>query len=389
MVAAVRRGLSQREVARRFGVSLSTVQRWVKRTEGARLDRVDWSDHPDRPHRVANRTPHEMETLLIQTRLRLQSQSALGDYGAAAVREALLSESVTSVPSVRTIGRVFERHGLLDARRKVRRQSPPRGWYLPEVACGACEIDSFDIIEGLKIKDGPLVEVFNGISLHGGLVGSWPQEASIKATDVVGYLTEHWRAHGLPAFAQFDNDTLFQGPHQHRDAIGRVIRLCLSLGVTPVFAPVSEHGFQAAIESYNGLWQARVWARFAHSSLGELWDRSSAYVKAHRGRTAKRREGAPMRRAVPEHWVLDLQRHPASYIDARVVFIRRTNAEGSVRLLGHRFDVSASWASRLVRCEVRLSEGLIGFYQLRRRAPEEQPLLGHVRYMLPERPFAE
>ena len=31
---------------------------------------------------------------------------------------------------------------------------------------------------------------------------------------------------------QFDKDAIFQGPHHHRDSIGRVTRLCLSLGVT-------------------------------------------------------------------------------------------------------------------------------------------------------------
>ena len=46
MVAAARRGTSLREVARRFGVALATVQLWVARAEGRRLDRVDWADRP-------------------------------------------------------------------------------------------------------------------------------------------------------------------------------------------------------------------------------------------------------------------------------------------------------------------------------------------------------
>ena len=70
--------------------------------------------------------------------------------------------------------------------------------------------------------------------------------------------------------SQFDNDTRFQGPHQHRDVVSRVMRLCLSLGVTPVFAPVREHGFQNAIENLNGRWQAKVWSRFHHESLAAL-----------------------------------------------------------------------------------------------------------------------
>ena len=75
------------------------------------------------------------------------------------------------------------------------------------------------------IKDGPQVEVLNGISLHGGLAVSWPREASLTAKVVVECLIEHWKAVGLPGYAQFDNDTLFQGTHAHPDVVGRVTRL--------------------------------------------------------------------------------------------------------------------------------------------------------------------
>jgi hypothetical protein len=329
-----------------------------------------------------------MEALLIETRGRLREHSVLGEYGGAAVREALLAEGISGVPSARTIGRVFERHGLVDAARRPRRKAPPRGWYLPEVAPGTCELDAFDIVEGLKIKHGPLVEVLNGVSLHGGLVASWPQEATIRATDVVERLIEHWRAWGLPAFAQFDNSTLFQGAHQHPDVVGRVMRLCLSLGVVPVFAPVSEHGFQAAIESYNGLWQAKVWARYEHEALEGLAGRSAAYVRAHRARTASRRESAPARRPFPQAWSLDLQRHPADYPGARLVFIRRTDAVGRVMLLGRHVEADERWVHRLVRCEVLLSEGVIRVYRLRRRAPQEQVLLREQPYHAPRRAFS-
>src|SRR4029453_6505337 len=98
------------------------------------------------------------------------------------------------------------------------------------------------------------------------LVGSWPG-AAIHASTVREAILGHWRQFGLPDYAQFDNDTRFQGPHQHPDVISSVMRLCLSLQVVPVFVPPRETGFQATIESFNGRWQAKVWARFHHESL--------------------------------------------------------------------------------------------------------------------------
>lgn len=389
MVAAVRQGQAQRAVARRFGVKLYTVQYWLNRAAGKRLDRVDWSDRSTKPHQPAHRTDPQMEDLLIETRHRLRQQSDLGEYGAEAVRRSLLEAGHAAVPSTRTINRIFERRGLFDHKYRRRRTAPPKGWYLPEVAQARCELDQLDLVEGLKIKDGPLVEVLNAVSLHGGLVGSWPQQATIKATDIVEALIEHWRAWGRPSYAQFDNGTVFQGPHQHQDVISRVMRLCLSLGVVPVFVPPAEKGFQAAIEGYNGKWQAKVWARFTHESLQGLQTQSVRYVAAHRQRTRQRRDSAPDRAVVPVDWVLDLQHHPADYADARLVFLRRTSQAGQATILGHSFPVDAHWAGRLVRCEVRLSEGVIGFYQLRRRAPAEQPLLKEVPYELPRRRFRE
>ncbi len=61
MIMGVRAGQSLREVAAQYGVSAPTVRRWVERASGKRLDRADFSDQPDVPHKVANRTSAEIE----------------------------------------------------------------------------------------------------------------------------------------------------------------------------------------------------------------------------------------------------------------------------------------------------------------------------------------
>lgn len=384
MVAAARGPQSQRAVARFYGVPLSTVQYWLNRSAGQPLDQVDWSDLPRGPHQPHNRTPLELEDLILEIRRKLRDESDLGEYGATAVQTELLRRQVPEVPSLRTINRVFERRGALDGKRRIRHRPPPRGWYLPDVADGRAELDQFDSIEGLVIQDGPEVEVLTAVSLHGGLSGAWPT-AGITAKIVRESLVEHWREFGLPAYAQFDNDTVFQGPHQHPDAIGSVTRLCLSLGVTPVFAPICEFGFQSADESFNGRWQAKVWARFHHATLDDLCERSRKYVAAHRQRTAARRERAPARRSFPSDWTLDLQAQP----QGQIIFLRRTSEQGTVTLLGRTFEVASQWVHRLVRCEVDLERDEIRFYALRRRAPQEQPHLNTVAYVLPHRRFRE
>ena len=221
------------------------------------------------------------------------------------------------------------RSGALDGNRRVRTLPPPLGWYLPEVAARRAELDSFDTVSGLLLGGGVEIVVLNGISLHGGLVTSWPDH-SMTAKLIVSLLVKHWTRFGLPRYAQFDNGNIFVGSNRYPDVISQVMRTCLLLGVIPVFAPPREPGFQAAIESFNGRWQAKVWHRFERISLFELLDHSDRYIAAARRRNVLRIDRAPARSPMPSTPVLDLQAHPSG----TVIFIRRTDDHGVVSVLG-------------------------------------------------------
>ena len=123
MVAAVRKGRSMRSVATRFGVSLHTVQRWVAHAAEQRLDRVDWAGSRG-GRRQAQATAPEIETLLVELRSELRDRSDLGEFGAAAIHRELIKRRkklrLDCLPSVRTIGRILERRGALDGRRRMR-----------------------------------------------------------------------------------------------------------------------------------------------------------------------------------------------------------------------------------------------------------------------------
>jgi transposase len=383
MVAAVRRGQSLRAVARQFGVGVATVAHWVTRAKGQRLDRVDFLDCSRAPHQT-RRTDAAVEERVVQTRAEL-AKGDLGAVGAAAIRQTLVEQGAAAAPSLRTINRILGRRGVFDGKKRTRRPPPPRGWYLPELAAAEVELDSIDIVEGLVIKDGPQVEVLNAVSLHGGLAVSWPVEAPVTSELTVQSLVEHWRQEGLPGYAQFDNDMIFHGTHRYPDALGRVLRLCLSLAVVPVLVPPRETGFQAMIESYNGWWQAKVWSRFEHHDLADLQGHSHRYVAALRKQRAARIEAAPDRRDFPVGWQLDLKKRPRG----RLVYLRRSNAHSAVTLLGQNWPLGQSWPNRLVRCEVDLNKDKIRFFTLRRKDPSSQPQILEVDYRLPNRGFQD
>ena len=381
MVQAVRKGTPLRAVARQFGASSSTVWSWVTRSHGLRLDRVDFEGRKRGPRQPWNRTAPGMERQVLDARRTLREHSVLGEFGAVAIAQAL-RDAGEHAPSVPTISRILRRHGQIDARRRVRHPAPPRGWHLPAVAAGAAELDSLDVIEDLKLERGPLISVLTATSLHGRTVDAWPR-LKIGAVEVVACLQARWHALGLPPYVQFDNDARFQGTHRFADSLGRVIRLCLALDVIPVFVPPLEFGLQNAIEGFNGLYQAKVWQRFHFGDLAALQEQSRRYVHANRQRSAHHGGGAPERRAFPRDWHFDL-RQP---LRGTLIYVRRSNEQGQVRLLGHRFLVDRHWVHRLLRCEINLDQHCIRCYALRRRAPDEQPLLAELFYQHPNKPF--
>lgn len=372
-----------REVSRRFGLSRSAVAKWRDRTQGLRLDRADFEDARRRGHPSAVRTPAAVEDLVLALRAQLAA-GVLGECGARAIREEMLRLGGSVPPSLRTIGRILERRGALDGRRRVRRPAPAPGWYLPELAERRAELDSFDVVEGLVFGGGLRADVLTGISLHGKLVAAWPGR-TVTARRAVRLILSHWREHGLPDYAQFDNDRRFQGPHRYPDTIGRVVRVCLALGVVPVFAPPREHGLQSSVERFNLLWQQKVWARFHHADLAELRRRGRAYVEASRWRHRARIDAAPARRTFPAGWKFDVQ----APLRRRIVYVRRADEDGRVRVLGRAYNVDPRWAHRLVRCDVDLDAGQILFHGLRRAEPSVQPLLCTAPYRPPRKRFRE
>jgi hypothetical protein len=346
---------------------LSTVQYWLHRAGDQVLKQVDWSDQPSRPRRHPAQFSRRMQGLVCRLRRQL-AKDDLGFVGAASIRAALAARPSARWPSVRTINRILHAQGFMDTVRRQRRPAPPAGWYLPT---RDTELDSFDFIEGLGLGEAGPCDVFTGRALFGpvrlaSIAACW------SARTVVAALIRHWRIEGLPAYAQFDNDLRFHGARHPPGCLGRVIRMCLSLDVTPVFAPPRESGFQAAIEHFNGLWQRKVWQRFDFHSHAQLHACSERFVRAYTRQlsTTAQAERA-LRRPFPPGWKPDYAALPIG----RLIFLRRTSATGSVEILGHLRRIDPTWPHRLLRCTLSLPDQVLHCHRLRRREPALHPFV--------------
>lgn len=166
--------------------------------------------------------------------LRVRAELAHSDLeaiGADAIRQALLEQSLDQVPAIRTINinRILARRGALDSYRRTRRPPPAAGicpmWPRQRRNWTAL-ISSRDWSSKTAPDRGPqrpLVAWRSGGFLAFFVAGHIANDHNLAGCALP--------AVGLPAYAQFDNDMIFQGTPRYPEALGRVIRLCLSVRV--------------------------------------------------------------------------------------------------------------------------------------------------------------
>jgi len=62
-----------------------------------------------------------------------------------------------------------------------------------------------------------------------------------------------WKTLGIPLYEQMDNQLPMQGSNQFPHSFGIVIRLCLSLGIQPLFIPLREPWRNGIIEHFQNV----------------------------------------------------------------------------------------------------------------------------------------
>jgi len=162
---------------------------------------------------------------------------------------------------------------------------------------------------------------------------------------------EHWRTLGLPAYAQFDNDRIFTGAHARPNTIGRVIRLCLSLGVTPRLRRAARARPAVDDRKLQRTLAGQSLATLRASLAGER-GRALGAIRSRLPRSSMRRASRRRRRAArfPSDWKLNL-RAPLRGI---LIFLRRTTPSGNAGILGRDYQVSRRWCGRMIRARGRL-----------------------------------
>ena len=203
---------------------------------------MGWS-YPERIKKMVKRIREERET-----GRRTKYRYAL--VSAQAIYYELRDLHVSPLPSSRTIHRWLKQAGRIPERKS---QKAPNPTY-PVLLCQAVnDVQELDFKGPLYLKDHShkyyLVTLRDKMSKRTAL-----RALSNKGmVSILDFLVSAWQNLGCPKYLKMDNCLDFRGSNLYPRSLSKLVRVCLDLGVRPVFIPIREPWRNGVVENLNGL----------------------------------------------------------------------------------------------------------------------------------------
>jgi hypothetical protein len=349
-VKLYRAGIPATEVARRLHHSRSWVYKWVHYR----------AHHPWTRFRSASRAPHHhpnqlsakserriarLRQLLIRHR---QPRLRFTSVGARAIQKEWCRRYPEPAPSVSTIQRVLQRNQLT-----THPSHPCRHAYRPHPDAPYPDaVHATDIITRW-MTGGEVVQTFNTVDIYSNDAYS-TSHATKTAAAACEHLLQTWQQFGVPDVAQFDNESAFSGGN-HPWVLGKVVRLCLYMGIDVLFIPLGEADYNSPVETFNHLWAQRFWGRHHFTRRRDVSRVQRTFLAWYRSHYI-----APRQPDTPERMRLGARVHTLTSRDAtgvphrlplcagRVHAVRRVSPSGRVRFLNQSFRVGKRYRERYV-----------------------------------------
>jgi putative transposase len=259
------------EICSELKCSRSWFYKWLERYK--KKDGKWFQSEVRVPKTIHRSIDQEMVQKIIDTRKQLVA-SQFSQYGPQAIYYALEQQGSSPPPPVWSIARVLNRNQMVRKKSKTPYISKGKKYPYEYALC-----HQMDYV-------GPRYLACKARYYFLNLIDSdthWSQTSVLEnetSTSACKKLIRFWKRVGIPDFLQMDNDLAFWGSLKVPGAVGRVIRLCLSLNVTPVFIPRGEPWRNGIIERFNGTMQSSL-LKIKYSNLEELQRGAEHYDDVH------------------------------------------------------------------------------------------------------------
>ena len=245
--------------------------KWLKRYQSS--NQYWYKEHSRAPKTIKRATDKKMEQLIIQTRKELLSAPYM-QYGPQAIYYTLKMKNIDS-PPVWTIARILRRNNLTEKQDSktyiAKGKKYPYNYLLAQ---------SMDFV-GPRYLYSKLRFYFHNIicaDTHFAQISVLENQTS---TNVCNCLIRFWKSFGIPDFLQMDNDLSFWGSLNKPNAVGKVVRICLLQGVTPVFIPLKEPWRNGVIEHFNNKMQQAILNSEKFDNINSVQKAATHFCRIH------------------------------------------------------------------------------------------------------------
>ena len=266
-------GESPQEIYQSLGKSKTWFFKWLKRYK---LDGKDWAkSHSCRPHQSPKRINKTMEQMVIETRKRLEKKP-YAQIGAFNIYWHLKQEGKIP-PSLATLNRIIKRNNLVHKRTKY----SPKGVNYPSLAITHSNyLHQLDVVGPRYLKEDGRFYSTNIIDAYDRRNSINPDRRQNRMA-ITKALICSWKTLGIPLYEQMDNQLPMRGSNQYPHSFGLVIRLCLSLGIQPLFIPLREPWRNGIIEHFQNVFDKTFFRTQYFKDFDHLYKKAKEFELFH------------------------------------------------------------------------------------------------------------
>jgi transposase len=328
--------------------------KWLKRF---RADGVSGLADRREQHSPSHTTPDWLKELAIETRDRLVEQARGGtSFQGIGAREVVreLRRLKIDVPHWTTIHRILKDAG------RITQVTKSIGYCPRPIVDGLNSVHQIDIWPRV-LQGGERFYFFHLVD-----VACWYPHGMVtddKSTDTaLSFLIECWQTIGLPQIAQFDNEMTFTGGRwAHR--LGRVVRLCLALGVQVWFIPFYTPERNGYAERFHGECDQFFWSRKRFETVPQVrvaypdfldYFRNQRQLPAIQNHTPTEMRASwpdvPVRLLQPDFCLH--QRRQLPIVAGTIHCVRLADRQGQVNILNHHIILGSDYAKHYVLARI-------------------------------------
>jgi len=236
-------GESPKQIYQSLGRSKRWFFKWLKRYKDGGSNW--WQELSRKPHDTKQKIEKSMEQTIIDTRKKLET-TLYAQIGALNIKWHLEEQGFSS-PAIPTINKVLKRNNLVKKRSKYE----PKGTDYPAPKANYSNfLHQFDVVGPRYLKTDGRFYSANAIDAFDRRCCINPVRRQTK-TDILASLIRCFRLLGIPEYLQMDNKLPMRGSNRYPRSFGLVVRLCLYLGIQPVFIPIKEPWRNGIIERFQ------------------------------------------------------------------------------------------------------------------------------------------